>query len=431
MRLPLPLKRRPVLWLIIPALPLIYLVSAASAPPTWQTGYWTWTVAHPILLILVSAGVSEVGAALEGARLRRGTRTNVLNLRAPAAVIFDAIWPSFVCGLLLQFAAIALTAVYAPGGSSALPFALLAAIGAMLLFHTAAGFLIGTLAPPVVSIPLSLVFSYCWLGFTGTVGWMPLRHLAGLVLESCCSVDEQPAPASLAAVTLFSVIAALGMLVAAAARLRLSAAEGRQSAVYAIATVVVALAATVGLLVAAGLGPTSAEQRAAAALICFHGRPVVCLYPEQLAGPPVVSEVKQMLGNVTETGVALPQRVVAGRGEASRTRIDLRYVLGMSRSQIADSLASSFQGDESLVCKGEPSRRLVHRQEVGEIVRGWLTATMLGQHSTKGLSDLVGDVPNGLGALLRLPAAQQATWITQGMASMTRCDVDPHPGIPS
>ncbi|WNY34082.1 hypothetical protein Q9Q99_00210 [Curtobacterium flaccumfaciens] len=72
----------------------------------------------------------------------------------------------------------------APGGPS--PLVGLAFAG-ILFFHSCIGFALGRWLPPVVSIPLSLLVSYSWIGFTWSVDYFPLRYLAGLVMADCCS----------------------------------------------------------------------------------------------------------------------------------------------------------------------------------------------------------------------------------------------------
>jgi len=410
---------------MLPALPLLFIVNGASGTTSPISGYWTWTVAHSILLILVPTAVSATGAALEASRLRSARATNSLNLRPAPLVLADALWPSLGAGLSLQIVAIALTAISAPGGESRIPLELLGAISAMIFLHTALGFAFGSLFRAVIGVPLALVASYSWLGFTGTFDWPPLRHLAGLVLETCCSIDEQPVSASVIAVTIFSVVTSFGLLLAAAALLKASSVQIPVAGLVAVAVVV--MATVVGLAIASPLTTTSAEQRAASESVCSGDRVKVCLFPEQLSEASLPSTVERMVlrldlpsRNVTE--------VFAGSGSSTPERIAFRYLPGMTTEQIARSLASGFNRDQILQCD-EPARRSIARSEVGDMIRGWMYVTMLElPPSSLDVDDPASQLPS-FEKLLDLTAQGQASWIASRLPSLSDCTVDPDPRV--
>lgn len=114
MRSPLPLRRRAILWLLLPAVPLLIIVAQLS-PATLVLDWWTWIVAHSALLIIVPAAVASTGAALDAARLRVRREENALAVRAPARILLDAFWPSYVVGVLAQTAAVMIVAFTAAG----------------------------------------------------------------------------------------------------------------------------------------------------------------------------------------------------------------------------------------------------------------------------------------------------------------------------
>ena len=419
MRVPVPLRRRPVLVLLLPAVPLLILVSQASRTSDPLPGSWTWTVAHSVLLLIVPAAVASTGAALEASRLRTRRAENVVNTRSPTIVLLSAIWPSYAAGLLLQTGAIGLVAATAWGGSSAVPAGLLGAIAALLAFHLAAGFLLGSLLRPVHAAPLALAFSYCWLGFTGAVDWFAPRHLAGLVLESCCFYDEQPHGLSIAAAAAFSLFATSAFLSASAGLLGLLG-EPR-AALVGLPSLLLVLAVSLGLLLARPLGSTATQPRDTAGLDCSGTRIAVCLYPEQLASGDPRQRIEAMVLRLP-AALGLPARVLASRGPATAEGLTLRYVPGMTDLQIAAALASGVQGDQLLQCS-EPTARTIAREQVGDALRGWLTQRMA--PSAGGESGMEPTAAALLAAVLRLPDDGQLRWASAASASLRDCAIVP------
>lgn len=417
MRSPLPLRRLAVLWLAIPALPLLVIVAQLSGGGSAVSGYWTWTVAHSVLLILVPAALAAVGAAIEASRLRTRREANATNVRPAARVIVTALWPSYLAALLLQAAAITLVALSAPGGSSSVPWPMIATIAAMLLLHTCLGFTAASFMRPIVGIPLALTVSYCWLGFTGAIDAFAPRHLAGLVIETCCFYDEQPIPASLAAAGVFSVVASVGLLGIASLGLRLTAL--RPATVLAPGLLVAAAFAS-GIGFAQGLESTAAEPRPAAQLVCAGANPSVCLFPEQLGGD-VVERVKVMVGKVERAGVALPDAVSATLD--AENAIPFRYAPGMTDEQIAASLASAFF---DIPCPQDAEARMIARQDAADLARAWLESTMSAHAAS---ASVPVDRPEGLATLSQKSDESQARWMNSALAAMRDCAVDP-PGLP-
>jgi len=385
-------------------------------------------VAHSVLLILVPAAVAATGAAFEASRLRKRRDENAVNARSTAVVLFDALWPSYVAGLLIQLLAIVLVSTQAAGGASGIPWGLLIAIAAILAFHTSVGFLLGALLRPVIAIPLALAFSYSWLGFTGTVDWFPLRHLAGLVLETCCFYDEAVSSWSIIAATTFSVGVASACLAASAALLH---SPGRPGTARFILPVGLALASSVlGLAAASALTSTAAVPRSPDELVCDRNGIEVCLYPEQLGDAETVETMRAMMLRLEDLGVTAPDRVVAGRDGVNADVLEVRYLPGMTTPELAGSIASSFRGDQLLNCSEEPVEETIERQQSGDTARSWLTGTMAGQPITQ--AGAAEGAPEGayLSALERLSIEKQVQWINAVLRSMDSCDSNP-PGAPS
>ncbi|MFV0373844.1 hypothetical protein [Microbacterium sp.] len=368
MRSPLPLRRRAVLWLLLPALPLLAIVAQFSSPAITFPGSWTWTIGHSVLLVLVS--------------------------------------------------------LTAWGGGSAFPWGMVGAIAAMLFFHTSLGFALGSVVHPVFGIPLALASSYIWLGFTGTVSTFELRHLAGLVLETCCSYDRQPDARSVLAATMFSLLAGLGLLFLAAAALRIVAARTWLATLVGGALVVAGVWS--GFAAARGLGPSAAEPRDSADLVCAGGRVRVCLFPEQVDSA-VFQSIQTMVHNVRHEGVSVADSVVASSAVVyDEDTIRLGYMPGMTEEQIAQSLASDLPEP---VCSGDRVDVAIARDTFRSTAVAWIAITMLGGDRERlDSGDLDTEVGSSLDALLVLPRAAQAAWVNEAISAVRDCAVSPPEG---
>jgi len=416
----------------MPLLLITVQLSPVLAPPAQ---WWTWSIGRSVLLILVSAAVGASGAALEASRLRVRRTESVLGLRSPASILAVVLWPSLVCALLTQVFAVGVVVVADGGGTEgAIPWGMVGAVAAMLFFHTCLGFALGSILRPVFGIPLALVASYSWLGFTGTVDWFELRHLSGLVLETCCDYEEQPIAASLLSATLFSLFGGIGLLLVACVALRLA---GRHDLlVGTTGATLVAGTAVVGLAVATGLGSTSAEPRDADDLTCFPGEVTVCLFPEQVeaderrADRDVASlptRVSALIGRARTAGVDLPTRATTYLGREDDPHVvRVIYQEGMTGELLAASLASDVpQG----FCASDDGDEAAQRETSRAVAIAQLRAIMLGRDATMDdVDDLYGQAAATLEAVVALPLGAQAAWVNEVIAALDDCAL--HPPVP-
>ena len=433
-RCPVPLRRQTVFWLLLPAMPLLLIVAAFTPlyvpPPQW----WTWSIARSVLLLLVSAAVAATGAALEASRLRVRRTESVLSVRSPASVIAAALWPSLVCALLAQVFAVGVIAATGGGLEGAIPWGMVGTVAAMLFFHTCLGFAIGSIVRPVFGIPVALVASYSWLGFTGTIDWFELRHLSGLVIETCCDYEEQPIAASLLSATLFSLIGGVGLLLFSCAALRIAGRHDRLAGATGVALVAGALAA--GLAVATGLGPGSGEPRDPDELVCFAGEVTVCVFPEQIEAdeertdrsvPSLPARVSTLVIRARAAGVDLPTRVTASFAELhDRRLVRLIYQDGMTDELLAASLASDLPEGP---CRSDDGDEAAQRATSRAVAIAELRAIMLGRGATMAdVEDLYGDAEGTLDAVVTLPLGAQAAWVNGVIAALDDCRL--HPPVP-
>lgn len=434
MRAPVPLRRRTVFWLLLPAVPLVLIVAESTpvygTPPQW----WTWSIGRSVLLILVPAAVGATGAALEASRLRVRRTESVLSVRAPASVVAVALWPSLVCAVLTQVLAVGVIAATDGGLEGDVPWGMVGAVAAMLFFHTCLGFVLGSILRPVFGIPVALVASYSWLGFTGTIDWFELRHLSGLVIETCCEYEQKPIAASLLSAGLFSLIGGFGLLLVSCAALRISGRHDLLVGVTGVALVAGALA--VGLAVATGLGPGSAEPRDPDELVCFAGEVTVCLFPEQVDAdeeradrsvPSLPTRVSALVTRARAAGVDLPIRVSAYSARRhDGSVVQLVHNEGMSDELLAASLASDVPEG---TCRSDDGDEVGQRETSRAVAIAQLRAIMLGRDATmEDVEDLYGGAEVTLDAVVALPLREQAAWVNGVIAALDDCTL--HPPVP-
>lgn len=434
MRSPVPLRRRTVFWLLLAAVPLLLIVAAFTPlygpPPQW----WTWSIGRSVLLLLVPAAVGATGAALEASRLRVRRTESVLTVRAPASVVAVALWPSLVCALLTQIFAVGVVVATGGGMEGTIHWGMVGAVAAMLFFHTCLGFALGSMVRPVLGIPLALVSSYSWLGFTGTIDWFELRHLSGLVIETCCDYEEQPIAASLLSAGLFSLIGGIGLLLFSCAALRIAGRHDLLSGVTGVALIAGALA--VGLAVATGLGPGSAEPRDPDERVCFVGEVTVCLFPEQVEAdeertdrsvPSLPTRVSTLVTRARAAGVDLPTRVSAYSARRhDGSVVQLVHQEGMSDEMLAASLASDLPEG---ICRSDDGDEAGQRETSRAVAIAQLRAIMLGRDATMAdVEDLYGEAEGTLDAVVALPLGDQATWVNEVIAALDDCTL--HPPVP-
>ncbi len=255
MRPVIPWRSRVALWLLLPAIACVYAFCGLYFDLSSVRGYWPAVVAGSAIFLFFPCAVASVSAAQEGARARRGRLSTVPHARREIQLVVAALWPSLACAAAVQLAAVLILSRGTWGTAATDPFTLVLLAGAfvaILVLHTAMGYLLGRHLPLAASIPVALLLSYSWLGFTWSVNWFPLRYLSGLVLADCCSVDTAlDARAPLAAIV-FSL--GMGLLLIAAAVIRSTESTAR----LAIRGSTVAAAATAvtvaGILIAGDLG---------------------------------------------------------------------------------------------------------------------------------------------------------------------------------
>ncbi|MFV2118344.1 hypothetical protein ACE14D_07815 [Streptomyces sp. Act-28] len=185
-----------------------------------------------------------------------------------------------------------------PGGTS------IGMIGMELLVvvaHTGMGYAAGLTLPRLLAMPVALLGSGLWMAYPATLDTFWVRQLNGRNLIQCCALDQTVD--SRAVVT--PVLVAIGLIAAVLIFMQVRRAAGRI-----LASIVIALTMTAGTLMAMPLGYQSAVARDTSALSCDDGKPVVCLWPEQLEeGKNIRLWASEAAQQLTAAGVIVAPRI--------------------------------------------------------------------------------------------------------------------------
>ncbi|MCS6528700.1 hypothetical protein [Curtobacterium flaccumfaciens] len=350
MRPIIPWRSRAAVWLLAPGLLGVVAYSVQFAAETTVAGYWPAAMAGSAIYLVFSCGVAATAGAWEGKRFRAAAPVIESSSRSSAAVVTDHLWTPLAAGLLLQLVAVALMSRDtwgAPGGPS--PLVGLAFAG-ILFFHSCIGFALGRWVPPVASIPLSLLVSYSWLGFTWSVDYFPLRYLAGLVMADCCSVETALDVRAPVIATAFSVLAGCSLLVITVARRssgnsvhRFGVPIGASS--FAVITLVALTAGSV-------LGAAPIVDRPQAQAICSGAAPTICLFPEQRDSDDSQSVIRKAVENIGRSGITVPSTIRASNAPSTPDVLNMIVQVRMTDADLLHSITTSLLGDAEVAYCG-------------------------------------------------------------------------------
>ncbi|MBO9040622.1 DUF7224 domain-containing protein [Curtobacterium flaccumfaciens] len=429
MRPIIPWRSRAAVWLLIPGLLGIVAYSAQFADETTVAGYWPAAMAGSAIYLVFSCGVAATAGAWEGRRFRAAAPVIESSSRSSAAVVADHLWTPLAAGLLLQVVAIALMSRDtwgAPGGPS--PLVGLAFVG-ILFFHSCIGFALGRWLPPVASIPLSLLVSYSWLGFTWSVDYFPVRYLAGLVIADCCSVETSLDVRAPIIATAFSLLAGCSLLVIAVAR-RSSGDRAHRFGVQ-IGASSFAVVTLVALAAGSGLGAAPILGRPQAQATCSGAAPTICLFPEQRDTGNSESVIRKAVENLSRAGITVPPTIRASNAPATADVLNMIVQVRMTDSDLLHSITTSMLGDAEVAYCGTEEDDTERRNDAA-VANRWLidvaAESIVNADHVEPALEL--DNPDVLRALRRAPAPAQAAWVTATVDRLTDCSIG-HIAVPS
>jgi hypothetical protein len=429
MRPIIPWRSRAAVWLLIPGLLGIVAYSAQFADETTVAGYWPAAMAGSAIYLVFSCGVAATAGAWEGKRLRAAAPVIESSSRSSAAVVTEHLWTPLAAGLLLQLVAVVLMSRDtwgAPGGPS--PLVGLAFAG-ILLFHSCIGFTLGRWLPPVASIPLSLLVSYSWLGFTWSVDSFPLRYLAGLVMADCCSVETALDIRAPVIATAFSVLAGCSLLVIAVAR-RSSGDRARRFGLQIGASSFVMIT-LIALTAGSGLGAAPIVDRPQAQAICSGEVPTICLFPEQRAPGDSESIIRKASENLSRAGVTVQPVIRASNAPSAPDVLKLVVQVRMTDANLLHSITTSMLGDAEVAYCGTEQDDTERLNDAAVANRWLIDVAAEGIMNAQQVEPaLEMDDPGVLRALRQAPIPAQAAWVSATIDRLTDCSVG-HIAVPA
>lgn len=429
MRPIIPWRSRAAVWLLVPGLLGVVVYSVQFSSETSVAGYWPAAIAGSAIFLVFSCGAAATAGAREGRRHRSGASAIESSSRSSAAVLADHLWTPLAAGILLQAVAIVLMSRDtwgAPGGPSPLVGLAFASI---LFFHTCIGFAIGRWLPPVASLPLSLLASYSWLGFSWAVDYFPPRYLAGLVMADCCSVETSLDPRAPTIATVFSALAGVSLLIMAVAR-RTSGDRLHRFGVQ-IGAASFAVVTVIALVSGSGLGAAPITERPQSQSVCNGHRPTICLFPEQRADGDSVAVIRKAAENLSRSGITMQSTIRASNARSTQDDLNMIVQVRMTDADLVHSLTTSVLGDaEVAFCESEPDD--TERLNDAGVANRWLIDV-----AAHGIVDadrvepaLEMDDHSLLRELRNAPASAQAAWVNATIHRLTDCSIG-HIAVPA
>ncbi|MDQ4502647.1 hypothetical protein [Sinomonas sp. ASV322] len=429
----LPLPSRPALWLVFPGLILVWVYAALYISDAAIRGHWVAAMSNAALFLLFSCGLAALSAAIEGSRDRSGKLGDLAVVRSSWHIAAQRLWPSLLAGATVQTVGTLFLASAAFGAPGRPPWELPVAYVAIVFFHASLGYALGRFLPAIAAIPLSMLSSYGWLGFTWSVPYFPLRHLAGPALASCCGPASELNPLAVWAPIAFSIPAGVLLLALVALNPPVGRAERarvgrrRARAAMAVASGLVACLAVVtacSLFLARNVGAFAYQDRPESELECSGQRPRICLFPEQLASSDPRPVLAAAFSRLEAAGMPLFMAVNAGVGDSNPTDAIAVVAVGIrsSEAELIHAAASAYTAPLTGIDCGATDYRPWLRAY--GILSAWLEL-----EASKGVvapervrAGVARDTLDDLDHLQARPLGEQREWIRSALESLKRCE---------
>ncbi|WP_432035339.1 DUF7224 domain-containing protein [Streptomyces cucumeris] len=280
----------------------------------WVTPHYWLSASGSASLALTFVGPACAGAAAwEGSRVRRARISDQSAVRTPLAIALPLLLPVWAMGLIGMATALVVSASAADVGIGVPHLGILAVEAVLLAANTLVGYLLGRLWAPVVAVPATLITSFLANAYPASWSILWIRHLVGGGLSDCCSLDQ-----SLDGSAVLSALA-FGVAVCLAAAVLIH--HGKTIPGLLAASLLATGGFILGAATAHGMGADPVTPRTAGALVCDHGRPRMCLWPEMdhQAGM-IRAEGRDAADRLRAAGVMVPATLTMadqpGRDEA-------------------------------------------------------------------------------------------------------------------
>ncbi|MFC5661816.1 hypothetical protein ACFP3U_02325 [Kitasatospora misakiensis] len=403
---------------VLPFLLGFVLVALGDELTAWVTpAYGLAAAGHASLALPFACAACAAAGAWEGGRLHRGRVFSGSPVRSAPAITAPVLLPVALMGGLGMVAALTIAAL-AGGTADGVPQpGVLAVWTGLLLANTLVGSVVGRVLAPVVAVPLALINSFVLNAYPAAFDTYWPRHLVGGGLSDCCAVDQVLDGRAVAASLAFSAA------VCAAAVLLLR----RRGAPVAVAAALAVTAGGVALggWTARGLGAEPVRARSSDALVCDHGRPRVCLWPE-LGGARsamVREEVRRIAGALAGPGVPVPATfTMAARPAPGEAKLGVP-----TDAEVSDVTAAVIGG----LLPRTPDCALRSDPYPAAAAAGTATAWLTARVAPGGPAAAGGRFTETDSAraaqLLRLPDAAQLAWYRGTAEALADCGTLPPP----
>ncbi|WP_438453292.1 DUF7224 domain-containing protein [Streptomyces asiaticus] len=403
---------------LLPFLAGFIVIALGDNLSEWVTPHYWLSATSTASLALSFVGPACAGAgAWEGSRLRRARISDQNAVRSPLAIAFPLLLPVFVMGLVGMTAALLVSAAAADVGFGMPDPGILAVEAVLLAANTLVGFALGRLWAPIVAVPVTLIASFVANAYPVSWSIVWIRHLVGGGLQDCCVLDQ-----SLDVWALVSA-GAFGTGVCLSAAVLIQYRKSAPAVVAAAALLAGGLAG--GAASAHGMGADPVTSRPTGDLVCDHGRPRICLWPEMDQRADMVrTESRKAVARLRQAGVAVPATLtMADRPGPDQTKLAIGP--GISARGVPTGVAAGLL-PQSPACadNGEPYPAADAYGPVG----AWLSLTA--GASPRTLTNRVAPPELALAQhVLKQSRQVQLDWYERNIRAMRSCNVTPQLGI--
>ncbi|MET7938261.1 hypothetical protein [Streptomyces sp. NPDC005322] len=379
--------------------------------------YWLSATGTASLALSFVGPACAGAAAWEGSRLRRARISDQNAVRSPLAIAFPLLLPVFVMGVVGMTAALLVSAAAADVGFGMPHPGILAVEAVLLAANTLVGFILGRLWAPIVAVPLTLIASFVANAYPVSWSILWIRHLVGGGLQDCCVLEQSLDVGALVSAGAFGT----GVCLSAAVLIQY------RKAVPAVVAAAALLAAGFagGAASAHGMGADPVTSRPTSDLVCDHGQPRICLWPEMdhQAGM-VRAESRKAVARLHRAGVAVPATLtMADRPGPDETKLAIGP--GISSLGVPTGVAAGLL-PQSPACadNGEPYPAADAYGPVG----AWLSLTAGAPPRT--LTNRVAPPELTVAQhVLKQPRQTQLAWYERNTRAMRSCNERPQLGI--
>ncbi|MFD7499821.1 hypothetical protein [Streptomyces sp. NPDC059850] len=384
----------------------------------WVTPhYWLSVTGNASLALTFVGPACAAAGAWEGSRIRRARLSDQSTVRSPLTVAVPLLLPVWTMGLIAMAAALLVSATAADVGIGMPNLGILAVEAVLLAANTLVGYLLGRLWAPVIAVPATLITSFVANAYPASWSILWIRHLVGGGLSDCCAIDQ-----SLDSSALLSA-GAVGVAVCLAAAVLIR--HGKTLPALLAASVLTCAGLAAGSASAHGMGADPVVSRPTSGLVCDHGRPRICLWPEMDGQAAMIrAQGHKAADKLRLAGVVVPATLTMadrpGRNEAK-----LAISPGTSTAGVATGVATGLL-PPSPACSdnGAPYPAADAYNPVG----AWLSLTAGASPHT--LTNRVTPQELALAQhVLTQPRQAQLAWYERNTRAMRACNVRPHLAI--